>query len=438
MKKEVNIHWFRRDLRLEDNKALHFALRSAHPVLCVFIFDKNILSKLVDKDDARVSFIYETLEQIKAELQTHGSDLHIIHDTPCQAWESVIKKFNVQEVFANEDYEPYAIQRDLKIQKLLTTHEIALKTFKDHTIFAKDDVLKKDGKPYTVYTPYKNKWYELLTPSDLENFNCKSYLKKNLAQIEKPQQIPTLASLGFTKNHLMNTKFKLNKNIIENYHEQRDYPDRNGTSLIGVHLRFGTVSIRKMALYAHEHNKTWMDELVWRDFFSQILFHFPHVIKSSFKEKYDKIQWLNNKAEFKKWCDGKTGYPLVDAGMRELNETGHMHNRVRMVTASFLIKHLLIDWRWGEKYFAQKLMDFDLASNNGNWQWAAGSGCDAAPYFRVFNPHTQLKKFDPQLKYVLKWVPEVNTDQYCSPIVEHSFAYHRALKTYKEALDKAK
>jgi deoxyribodipyrimidine photo-lyase len=432
MNKKVSIFWFRRDLRLKDNVGLMYALKGEFPVLSIFIFDTTILDKLKDKRDQRVTFIYKALEKIKVELNDLGSDLQVYHGNPEYIWKELLNKYDVQVVYANEDYEPNAIKRDKKIEKLLSQHQRHLHLYKDQCIFAKDDVLKNDGTPYTVYTPYKNKWREKLTPKDIASVKTLKY-KDNFLSLKKEKML-TLADIGFKETQVLNKKTSINKDIITLYDKQRDLPYIEGTSLMGVHLRFGTVSVRRCAQIGLELNQTWLDELIWREFFMQILYHFPHVVTKSFKEKYEKIKWLNNNDQFKMWCEGKTGYPLVDAGMRELNATGHMHNRVRMLTASFLVKHLLIDWRWGEKYFASKLMDYDQSANNGNWQWAAGTGCDAAPYFRIFNPYTQQKKFDPEFVYIKKWVPEYGTDDYPHEIVEHKMGRDRALMTYKQGL----
>lgn len=432
-KEKINLFWFRRDLRLDDNIGLYEALSSNLPVLPIFIFDKNILDKLEDKEDKRVSFIHQVVSNMKEELNEMGSDLQLFYGDPIEVWKEILDKFNFEKVFYNEDYEPYALKRDKKVQDFLIDNKKPFLGFKDHCIFAKDDVLKKDGTPYTVYTPFKNKWYERLEPKDISSYNNKKHFK-NFHQTSKSQTV-ALARIGFKECESDFYQRTIKTSIIKDYDKTRDLPALRGTSRLGLHLRFGTVSIRKCAQIGKELNKTWLDELIWRDFFSQILFHFPQNEKKCFKEKYENIPWINDKKQFKLWCEGKTGYPLVDAGMRELNETGFMHNRVRMVTGSFLVKHLLIDWRWGERYFAEKLLDFDMASNNGNWQWVAGTGCDASPYFRIFNPETQFKKFDPDKEYVKKWVPEYGTDKYSEPMIEHKFAYDRALGTYKKAIN---
>lgn len=427
------IFWFRRDLRLDDNRGLFEALKNEASVLPVFIFDTDILGKLKDKKDKRVSFIYRTLKDLKQELNDIGSDLRVYHGKPLDCWEQITNNFTVESVYTNEDYEPYAIKRDKAVENFLNKNNIAIQFFKDQCVFAKNDVLKKDGTPYTVYTPYKNKWHESLEPKDIGSYNTKQHFK-NFTKIDSEVMIP-INEMGF---ELVDSPFfnrVVKKSVIDTYNETRDFPGILGTSRLGLHLRFGTISIRKCVQIGKKLNQTWLDELVWRDFFSQILYHYPKNEKKCFKEKYEAIPWKNNKKEFKKWCEGQTGYPIVDAGMRELNETGYMHNRVRMITGSFLVKHLLIDWRWGEKYFAEKLLDFDLSSNNGNWQWVAGTGCDASPYFRIFNPETQMKKFDPELKYVKKWVPEYGTEDYVEPMIEHKFAYDRALGTYKKAIN---
>ncbi|MCB9062214.1 MAG: deoxyribodipyrimidine photo-lyase [Halobacteriovoraceae bacterium] len=433
MKQKYTIFWFRRDLRIEDNIGLHYALKSEFPVVPVFIFDKHILEKLHSKKDLRVQFIHDTLLVLKKDLNMLGSDLIVFHDSPIDAWKKILEKYNVTNVFTNEDYEPDAIKRDNEIEQLLGKMDVVFHSFKDQCIFAKDEILKKNGTPYTVYTPYKNKWYELLTPKAIASIINRP-LFKNFAQLSSTS-FPSLNSIGFEKCEPFDLVKSIKTKIIKEYDLKRDLPALNATSHLSLHLRFGTVSVRKCAQVGLEINKTWLNELIWREFFMQILFHYPNVVKGPFKEKYSNIQWINDKSQFKKWREGKTGYPLVDAGMRELNQTGFMHNRVRMLTASFLVKHLLIDWRWGEKYFAEKLLDFDLSANNGNWQWVAGTGCDAAPYFRIFNPEIQLKKFDKNFDYVKKWIPEFGTSKYPEKMIDHQYAYQRALLAYKEALN---
>jgi deoxyribodipyrimidine photo-lyase len=428
-KKKLNIFWFRRDMRLNDNVGLHFCLKSELPTLCVFIFDKKILESL-PKDDKRVSFIHDTLKNLKKSIQLLGSDLLILHETSEDAFKQISEQYSIQAVYFNEDFEPYAISRDSKIKRFLNNNEIDFIGHKDQYIFSKNDILKNDGTPYKVYTPYKNKWHENITSRSFKDYTIKPFLK-NLIKI-KPTKLPTLKTLGFIYNKYDFKLDDLDNEFIHNYHETRDIPSLDSTSKLGMHLRFGTVSIRQYAAFARDFNQTWLNELIWREFFAQILYHYPYVEKGPFRDKYKAIKWRKSKKDFETWCQGKTGYALVDAGMRELNATGFMHNRVRMVAASFLIKHLLIDWRWGEKYFAQKLLDFDLASNNGNWQWVAGTGCDAAPYFRIFNPETQLHKFDKDLIYIKKWIPEYGTNSYPEKMVDHKFAYNRALEAYKE------
>lgn len=435
MKDTINIHWFRRDLRLEDNAGLYHALKSSYPVLCVFIFDRAILNELEDKDDARVTFIYQAIKDIQDSLQKHGSSLLILNDDATNAWQNIVKNYNVNTVYTNHDYEPYALQRDNQIGKLLDKHDINFKSYKDQVIFEKNEVTKDDGKPYTVFTPYKRKWMEKLKPFYTKAYPTEKYLN-NLYQTDV-LPLPSLKDIGFEKSnqYILPVKYK---EVIAEYAEKRDYPAIKGTSRIGIHLRFGTVSIRKIAADANNaKEKTWLNELIWREFYMMILYHYPKTIDHAFKPEYDRIKWINDEKQFKAWCEGKTGYPLVDAGMRELNTTGFMHNRVRMLTASFLSKHLLIDWRWGERYFARKLLDYEMASNVGGWQWAAGSGTDAAPYFRIFSPDAQLKKFDPEFKYIKKWVPEyADFSKYPKPIVDHSIARERCLKVFKAALAK--
>ncbi|UPT66301.1 MAG: DNA photolyase family protein [Sphingobacteriales bacterium JAD_PAG50586_3] len=433
-KKSVTIFWFRRDLRLNDNAGLYRALSKHTNVLPIFIFDKDILDKLEDKDDRRVEFIHQNLSIISKQLSINGSSISIFYSTPDEVFKQLLKEYTIDAVYTNDDYEPYGIQRDAKIKKLVEDENATFLSFKDQVIFEKDEILKSDGKPYTVYTPFSRKWKEKLNSFYLKPYPTEKYFN-NLFKVEKPFAIPTLESMGFVASGYKFSAPIPDADIVKNYHATRDIPGIVGTTHMGLHLRFGTVSVRSLAAFAKDNNQTWLNELIWREFFMMILWHFPNVVGHAFKPQYDNIEWVNNEAHFAAWCEGRTGYPIVDAGMRELNETGFMHNRVRMVVASFLTKHLLIDWRWGEAYFARKLLDFDLSANNGNWQWAAGTGCDAAPYFRVFNPQLQTEKFDPKLEYVRRWVPEFDEPfVYPKPIVEHAWARNRALEVYKQGL----
>lgn len=434
-KQPVSVFWFRRDLRLDDNAGLYRALKSGNPVLPIFIFDPEILDDLRDRKDARVTFIYQVIEELKAELKEHQSDLLVFYDTPEKAFKHLIEEHNVAAVYTNHDYEPYATKRDGDIANLLKKHDIELNTYKDQVIFERDEVLKDDGKPYTVFTPYKKRWLQTLKPFYLKPYPNKKYFK-NLHRFKAPA-MPTLKEMGFEKSDQQFPDKKY-RDVMDDYAKTRDYPAIQGTSRIGIHLRFGTVSIRQLAADANEcKEKTWLNELIWREFYMMVLHHFPHTMDHAFRPEYDRIQWVNNEEHFKAWCEGRTGYPLVDAGMREMNETGYMHNRIRMVTASFLSKDLLIDWRRGEHYFAEKLLDYEMASNVGGWQWAAGSGTDAAPYFRIFNPESQQKRFDPKLEYVKKWVPEyADFTKYPKPVVDHKEARERVLKAFKDALRK--
>ncbi len=431
---KVSVFWFRRDLRLFDNAGLHAALRGDLPVVPLFIFDTDILNELPDKKDKRVEFIHNALKNMQHDLEAWGSSLIIRHGKPRAVWEKLLEEFDVAEVFTNSDYEPYASRRDEAIRSLLNARGITLHSFRDQVIFDKEDVLKANGEPYTVFTPYKNAWKKKFAEENVLSVDFPVEPYRNNFYAVAPQPLPTLNVLGFESTNSIFPNIDVPDDIIQKYHRQRDIPGVDGTSRLGVHLRFGTVSVRDVVKRAFHANEVWLDELIWREFFKMILYFFPHVETKSFRDKYDRIEWRKDKNDFEKWSIGQTGYPLVDAGMRELNETGFMHNRVRMVTASFLCKHLLIDWRWGERYFAEKLLDYDLSANNGNWQWAAGTGCDAAPYFRVFNPTTQMEKFDPDLKYVKKWVPEWGTPDYPEPIVEHRFARQRAIETYAKAV----
>lgn len=430
----VNIFWFRRDLRLEDNAGLHHALKSEYPVQPVFIFDTNILDELEDKQDKRVVFIHQALQQLQEQLTRLGATLDVRKGSPDKVFSRLVEDYDIDTVFLNHDYEPYARKRDNDIYQLLKEKNIAVKGFKDQVIFEKEEVLKPDGKPYTIYTPYAKKWKSAVEDFHYKSYPVKKYFKNFYKQ--KPITLPAIKAIGFEEMDVVFPPTKIDKELIKDYDKTRNTPSIKGTSKLSVHLRFGTISIRKLAKVAATLNEKYLNELIWRDFYQMVLFHFPEVVQQSFKKEYDNIRWRNNEKEFEAWCRGQTGYPIVDAGMRELNETGFMHNRVRMITASFLTKHLLIDWRWGEAYFAKKLLDYDLASNNGGWQWAAGSGCDAAPYFRIFNPYIQTKKFDPQLKYIKKRVPEFESENYPAPIVAHDDARQRALEVYAKAVKK--
>lgn len=423
---KISIFWYRRDLRLEDNTGLFKALNENENILPIFIFDDSILDELPE-DDARVNFIYESLSKINKQLNNHSASLQIFKGQIDEVWEKLVTTFDIQKVYSNKDYEPYAIKRDQKIKEFLNSKGIEMKTFKDQVIFEEDEVVKADGKPYTVFTPYKRKWLEKFTKVNLNLIaNFDNFYNKII-------DFPSLNQLGLKNSSLKVKKYSL-KNV-STYSETRNFPNLDSTSYLSPHLRFGTISVRQIITELKNKSETFLSELIWREFFMQIIFHFPHVVTKNFRPKYDGIQWVNNKEDYDNWCQGKTGYPLVDAGMRQLNETGYMHNRVRMVTAGFLCKHLLIDWRYGEAYFAKKLLDYELSSNNGNWQWAAGTGCDAAPYFRIFNPIEQLKKFDKTLTYTKKWVKDFDTLEYPKPIVDHKYARNRALEAYKKGIN---
>ncbi|GAB5551338.1 MAG: deoxyribodipyrimidine photo-lyase [Saprospiraceae bacterium] len=447
IKTAISIFWHRRDLRLDDNAGAYEALKGPHPVLPLFIFDKGILDKLEDKADARVTFIHQQIHKLSDRLKGLGSTILVKYGHPEDVWKNLLDTYNIKAVYTNRDYEPYALERDKKVEKILDAKDIPFHTFKDHVIFEKTEVEKKSGGPYTVFTPYSRQWKEKLKSkiaSTTEGDQISYYLKpypnqqyfEHYLQTESFPRIE-LEEMGFEPEIIDFPEDTVKRGLIKTYDENRNFPAKQGTSRLGIHFRFGTISIREKAYKAKQLNETFLNELIWRDFYAQILANYPHVAKNAFRAKYDRIEWRNDEEEFEAWCQGKTGYPIVDAGMRELNQTGFMHNRVRMITASFLTKHLLIDWRWGEAYFARKLLDFDLASNNGGWQWAAGSGTDAAPYFRIFNPYTQREKFDKNWEYVKKWVPEVNDSTYPDPIVDHKEARERCLSTYKAGLDGA-
>ncbi|WP_276090815.1 deoxyribodipyrimidine photo-lyase [Pedobacter sp. JY14-1] len=433
MKKEISICWLRRDLRLADNAALYHALKGPYPVLLLFIFDKNILDKLENPGDTRVTFIHDVLTGLNKELEQHHSSILVKYGTPETVWQEIVGAHHIRAVYTNHDYEPQACRRDDTLAEFLASEGITFHTFKDQVLFDKNEILKGDGTPYTVFTPYFRQWQQKLEEFYYKSYPSQKYLGK-LLHISR-QQVPALETLGFLRSaqEIPSVNFE---DKLEDYERLRDLPGADATTRIGLHLRFGTVSIRKAVSEAiRQKADKWLSELAWRDFYMMILWHFPHTSTQSFKPAYDNIRWRNNETEFKAWCEGRTGYPLVDAGMRQLNQTGFMHNRVRMVAASFLTKHLLIDWRWGEAYFAEKLLDYEMSSNIGGWQWACGSGNDAAPYFRVFNPELQSKKFDPDQKYIDRWLPEYKQKKHVQPIVEHAFARERALKVFKTALN---
>ncbi|MBS1575850.1 MAG: deoxyribodipyrimidine photo-lyase [Bacteroidetes bacterium] len=434
MKPSVNIFWFRRDLRLSDNAGLYHALKDNNPVVPLFIFDRNILDELEDRTDRRVEFIYKAIEEMQRQLVKIGSTMDVRYGTPAAVYKELFAEYKIEKVFTNHDYEPYAKKRDREVNEILRLRNIPFHTYKDQVIFEKGEIVKDDLNPYTVFTPYSRRWKSLLNDFYLRSYPDKKYYSNFYKQAAK--EIPSLRSMNFKTTDEYFPSKSWEKETIKKYDEQRNFPFIEGTSRLSVHLRFGTISIRELAREAGGLNETYLNELIWRDFYQMILWHFPHVESRSFKPEYDKMKWRNHEKEFEAWCEGQTGYPIVDAGMRQLNTTGYMHNRVRMVVASFLTKHLLIDWRWGEAYFAKKLLDYDLAANNGGWQWAAGSGCDAAPYFRIFNPDLQTKKFDSHLKYIRKWVPEFEELTYVKPIVEHESARKRCLEAYSAALKK--
>lgn len=430
--KSITLFWFRRDLRLEDNHGFYQALKRHSSVLPIFLFDADILETLEKPIDHRVQFIYEQVQSLKINLERLGSTLLVCYGPPIAVYQQLARHLPLQAVHANHDYEPYARHRDRAVAEFLTAHQIAFHSYKDQVIFEKDEVLKENGTPYTVFTPYMRRWKALFNPAMVNAWDSKALLHHCLKA--DPLPLLSLPDIGFKSKYCHFPSKEIDIALIKKYDQQRDIPSVVGTSRLSVHLRFGTISIRAVTRIAQQYNEVWLNELIWRNFYMMILWHFPHVVARSFKSDYDQVAWENNRTHFQAWCVGQTGYPIVDAGMRELNATGYMHNRLRMITASFLTKHLLIDWRWGETYFAQKLLDFELSSNNGGWQWAAGSGCDAAPYFRIFNPYLQTQKFDPFLKYVKQWVPELTSTAYPSPIVVHGAARARTLAAYKQAL----
>lgn len=430
---KLSIFWFRRDLRLEDNTALYHALKGEHPVMPIFIFDSDILDSL-PKDDARLSFIWVELQKMrKTLLEKFGSSIAMFQGKPKEVFQKIISEYSVNKVYTNRDYEPYALERDASIKSILFENGIEFQDFKDQVIFEKSEVEKNSGGPYLVFTPYMKQWKK-----NFENIQLKAFTsEKKLQNTYQHSNLPNLnlADIGFEKSCIEVPPYSIEEEKLNNYSKTRDIPSMEGTTQLSPHLRFGTVPYRKLVKKAIEAtDDTFLSELIWREFYKAILIHFPATVNQSFKPAYDRIKWRNNEAEFDKWKEGKTGYPIVDAGMRQLNEIGWMHNRVRMIVGSFLCKHLLIDWRWGEAYFAEKLLDYDMASNLGGWQWVAGTGVDAAPYFRIFNPYTQTEKFDKDEKYIKKWVKEYRSLSYPDPIVEHKMARERCLAAYKEAL----
>jgi len=433
MNEKVAVFWFRRDLRIDDNVGFLSALKSGFPVLPIFIFDTEILDQL-PKNDARVTFISENLQKMRKELEAFGSSIAIYHGKPSEIFKKLLKEYDIQNVYTNRDYEPYAKRRDGEIENLLTSNNINFHTSKDQVIFEKDEIVKNDNTPYVLYTPYMKLWKEKFKTTELKIHTAFEYLDKLIKNLELPNL--RLNDIGFETSMLKVPDYDVSSGLIQDYQATRNFPAKNSTSHLGPHLRFGTVSIRRIIQKAvSEKNEVFWQELIWREFFMQILDHYPQTITEAFKKKYDRIKWRNDKVEFEKWKTGKTGYPLVDAGMRELNESGFMHNRVRMLVGSFLCKHLLIDWRWGEAYFAEKLLDYEMSSNVGNWQWVAGSGVDATPYFRIFNPTTQINNFDNDYEYIKKWVKEFGTNDYPEMMVDHKEARERALKVYKEAVN---
>jgi deoxyribodipyrimidine photo-lyase len=445
MSGKVNFFWFRRDLRFHDNKGLYHALKEGTPVVPVFIFDTEILNDLDDRRDARVDFLHSEVSKMKDNLKERGSDMVVKYGEPTEVWADLLEEYSAGSIYYNRDYETYAKERDRRVREIASQYEVEVRDYKDHVIFEKEEVQKNAGGTYTVFTPFKNKWYSTHQDALKEggkDISSSKYFKpfpssdyqENFLEFSAPAMI-SLENMGFEKSNIEIPSREVSQKVIKQYGEKRNFPAQDGTSRLGIHYRFGTISIRDKAKKAFALNKTYLNELIWRDFYSQILDEFPHVVDGPFREKYSMIPWRNDEEEFQRWCEGKTGYPIVDAGMRELNTTGYMHNRVRMITASFLTKHLLIDWRWGESYFAKKLLDYELASNNGGWQWAAGTGTDAAPYFRIFNPYTQVKKFDKDEKYLDEWVPERNSDDYPEPIVDHKAARERCLNAYKNGIE---
>ena len=423
----INIFWFRRDLRVEDNHGLFKALQGGIPVLPLFIFDTAILSTL-DRCDARVSFIYQQLDAIHRELRKSGTSLYVVHGEPEKVFADLVKRYSVEKVFANEDYEPYGRMRDEKIQVLLKSNSVSSEFVTDHLIFRPGMILKDDGKPYTVFTPFMKRW-KLNFSKEMIHNHPSEMLIGNFYNTDI--DFPSLERIGFNSSSIEPPQYDISAGLLGSYAETRNRPDIAGTSNLSTHLRFGTISVRSAVSAALDFSETFLNELIWREFFSHILYHFPEVEEKNFRRGFDLFPWENDPVLTERWMAGTTGFPIVDAGMRQLVSTGLMHNRVRMITASFLVKDLLTDWRIGEAFFARHLLDYELSSNNGNWQWAAGTGCDAAPFFRIFNPYEQQKRFDPDLAYVKRWVSEYGTSAYPDPVVDHALARKGALEVYK-------
>lgn len=431
----IHIFWFRRDLRFKDNHGLFQALTTDRKVLPIFIFDRNILDELEDRDDKRVTFIYQVISRLNGALARKERSIRCFYGKPLDCFKQLVAEYDIDTVFSNRDYEPYAEERDTAVAAFLKENGVAFRQFRDSVLREPGEVLTKSGDPYSVYTPFKRRWLECFSPEVAARYESEKHLS---AFLEEKHEMPSLEDMGFTYNDPELGSPEIPADKLRNYDQNRDFPAADKVSRLGAHLRFGTLSIREALRQAREINDVWQSQLIWRDFFFQIMWFYPHVLKRAFRPEYDRIQWRNDEGEFEAWKQGKTGFPIVDAGMRQLAETGYMHNRVRMITASFLCKDLLIDWRWGEAWFARKLLDFEAAANNGNWQWAAGSGCDAAPYFRIFNPWTQADKFDPDQTYIKRWIPEIGTNDYPNPIVDHKVARERTLGAYKKALEEPK
>ena len=430
MSQTINYFWFRRDLRLLDNAGLYHSLKAGKPVQCLFIFDKEILDKLENKKDRRIDFIHLHLEKLNAELKKAGGYLQVKYGKPLEIWKELLKSNSIDTLFTNHDYEPYARKRDQEVQKFLESENVGFKTFKDQVIFEKSDIVKEDGTPYTVFTPYMKKWRANVNKESFLPYTVEKYLVNIFKKEFQP--IMTIQDIGFERTTTDVPPTTPALSLIKDYEKQRDFPFIEGTSRLSVHLRFGTVSIRHLMITAWELSEKWINELIWREFYAMILWQFPHVVEGAFRKKYDSLPWLQDEKNFAFWCNGQTGFPIVDAGMRQLNETGFMHNRVRMITSMFLTKYLLVNWQWGEAYFAKMLLDFELSSNNGGWQWSAGTGVDAAPYFRIFNMDEQTKRFDPEHKYIKKWVKEFGSSTYPSPVVDYSMARKRCLEFFKK------
>ncbi|TGE15405.1 cryptochrome/photolyase family protein [Hymenobacter elongatus] len=437
---KIVLFWHRRDLRLHDNAGLAVALQSGLPVVPLFIYDREILDQLPSRRDARVTFIYDEVERLGRQTEQAGGTFLAFYGRPLEVFAQLVQHYEVAGVYTNEDYEPYAAVRDAAIAELIKPAGTEFRVFKDQVIFAKNEILSKSGTPPRVFGAYSKTWLAALRDEHLVPYpSTEHFVESNLMPLAEAAPRPTLEQMGFERYEQFVPAAELPAAaLVSNYHNTRDKPGLvNSSTRRSVHLRFGTLSVRELMQQAKELNPKLLNELIWRDFFMMILWHYPFTATESYDPRLRLVPYRNNEDEFRAWCEGRTGYPLVDAGMRELNQTGYMPNRARIAAAGFLVKHLLIDWRWGDRYFADKLLDYDMSQNVGNWQWMAGTGAVAAPWFRVYSPQSQQEQYDTTFDYVRQWIPEFGTRDYPTPIVEHKFARERAIATFRAAYQAA-